>query len=109
MDPLKTLFYFIRPLFRLKKLNTELAEEVRAHLDLATEANVARGMSPAEARLAAEREFGAPEAAVEQYRDARGVSWFLGWGQDLRHASRSLIRAKWFSFVTVTTLALGIG
>ena len=40
MDPLKTLFYFVRPLFRLKKLNTELAEEVRAHL-------VSQGIPPA--------------------------------------------------------------
>jgi len=109
MNPLKRLHFLVRPLLGWKKLNTEIAEEVRGHLELATEANIAKGMSPEKALRAAEDEFGCAATAVEHYRDARGVSWFSGWGQDLKHATRSLIRAKWFSVVAVTTLALGIG
>lgn len=109
MNPLKKWYFYVRPLFRLKKVSAELEDEVRAHLDLATDANIAKGMSPGEARMTAERECGFAHTAAEHYRDARGVSWFFGWGQDLQHAIRSLIRAKWFSVVAITTLALGIG
>lgn len=109
MNLLKTFFYFVRPLFGFQKLSKEIDEEIRAHLELATEANIAKGMSPEDARRAAESELGKAATACEHYRDARGVSWFFGWWQDLRQAARSLFRAKWFSIVAITTLALGIG
>ena len=46
----------LRALFRKDKLDAEMAEEMRAHLELQTRENLARGMSPEEARFAAQRQ-----------------------------------------------------
>ena len=48
----------LRSLFRRGKVEQELSEEVRFHLDRLIEQNVARGMAPQEARYAALRELG---------------------------------------------------
>jgi hypothetical protein len=48
----------IRALLRGNLRNTDMAEEMRLHLELQTEQNIARGMAPDEARYAAQREFG---------------------------------------------------
>ena len=44
--------------FRKKRRDTEMAEEMQHHLDLLMERKIAAGMSPTEARAAAQREFG---------------------------------------------------
>ena len=66
-----------RRIFRLRRrrdLEDELDEELRTHIELRTEEYLARGMSPEEARAAAERRFGdlasarrAPAAAVTSF------------------------------------------
>ena len=62
-------------LFRQVKNDLELDEEIRIHLEMATEENIRRGMPPDEARQAAWRSFGGPEQVKEAYRDARGIAW----------------------------------
>jgi hypothetical protein len=47
-----------RSFFRRQKLDAEMTEEMRAHLDLQTERNIATGMNPDEARYLALRQFG---------------------------------------------------
>ncbi|MEO7412175.1 MAG: permease prefix domain 1-containing protein, partial [Opitutaceae bacterium] len=61
----------LRALFCKKKLETNMAEEMRLHLARRAEANVAEGMSPEEARYAARRLFGGVEQLKEQCRDER--------------------------------------
>ncbi len=57
---------------RKSKLDAELDEELRAHIELATEENVARGMNRRQARQEALRAFGGLTQARESYRMRRG-------------------------------------
>ena len=62
----------LRALFRKDKLDADMAEEMRLHVELQTERNVAAGMNSDEARFAALRQFGNVAGIQEQARAARG-------------------------------------
>ena len=55
---LATMAFYVKSLFSKRKLETQMSEEICTHVEMATEANVAAGMSPEDARNAALREFG---------------------------------------------------
>jgi predicted permease len=99
----------VRGLFRKAGSDRELDEEIRAHLDMAAARNVARGMDPEKARLAARREFGGVEQIKEVYREQRSFPALDSLSQDIRFALRSAARSPLFIAVTVVTLAVGIG
>jgi predicted permease len=101
--------YYARSLFVKKKLDAQLTEEVRTHVAMATEANVAKGMAPEEARYAALREFGNVAGVQERTRDEHGWVWLEQLWQDWSHAWRGLVRSPGFSITVVLILALGIG
>jgi len=109
MNRLRQFLFRLQPLFRKKKIEAEMAEEMRVHLEMATEANLAAGMSPVEARYAARREFGGVEQVKESYRDQRGLPWLEDTLRDVRYAGRSLRRSLGFSLAVLTTLALCLG
>lgn len=99
----------IRAFFRKGELEAEMADEMRAHLELLEEENRRRGMAAEEAHYAALRSFGGLEQVKEQARDQSSVRWLEDFLRDLRFAWRELIKSPGFSLLAVVTLALGIG
>jgi putative ABC transport system permease protein len=110
MHPLRVLVSrLLGSLGRRRISRRELDTELSEHLQLLTEENIRRGMSEAEARAAAYREFGGLEQTKEAYRDQRGLPVIETVLQDSRFALRGLKREPVFALVAILTLALGIG
>jgi predicted permease len=95
--------------FRKGALDADLNAELAAHLELATEDNIARGLSPAEARRVALISIGGMEQARYKHREARGLMTLDILLLDLKYTFRTLLREPAFTIVAVLILALGIG
>jgi predicted permease len=109
MRALQTLRLRLRSLFRRQRVESELDEELRYHVERLMEENIARGMSADEARHAALREMGGLEQRKEECRDTRGWGWLDDLVWDTRLALRTLRKAPLFSLTVIGSLALGIG
>lgn len=88
---------------------TELNDEIEAHLQMQMEDNLELGMPPEEARRQAVLKFGGVESAKETYRDQRGLPLIEAFVRDIRHAVRSMLRDRAFTAIAMLSLALGIG
>jgi predicted permease len=88
---------------------SELDDEIRFHVEQATEAKIAAGMTPEEARRQALVEFGGVERAREQCHEQRHGWWLGTVAQDVRYALRGFRRNPVFAVTAIATLALGIG
>jgi macrolide transport system ATP-binding/permease protein len=104
----RTLVHRLTATFR-RRLEPDLDEELRSHLEMATEINLNKGMSPEDARREALRSFGGIEQTKELYRDRRGLPFLETAFQDLRFGLRMLRRDPGFSVLAILCLTLGIG
>lgn len=86
-----------------------MEDEMRFHLDMATERNLRLGLSPEEARRRAHLVFGDGERFKEEGRDALRVRAIENVLRDVQYGLRSLRRLPAFTTVAVLTLALAVG
>jgi predicted permease len=108
----------LRAIAANRRLDAELEAEMAAHLEMAIEDNLERGLCAEEARRLALVRFGALGSAKDRHREARGlvkaeivvqeITLEILW-QDVKYSLRTLVRDLGFTTVAVLILALGIG
>src|SRR5262245_9894281 len=96
-------------IFRTKEIDAGLDDEIRSHLDMEIDDNLERGMSPEQARHAANQAFGSAALAKDESREAWIYRWFDDFIKDVRFGVRMLLKNRGFSAVAVLSLALGFG
>jgi putative ABC transport system permease protein len=101
---------WLRGLFRRSRSRDSAVErEIAFHIEEQTQANIARGMAPDEARRMARLEFGGTEQIRQQVREVHLSAWAEALAANLKSAFRFLRKSPSFSLAVILTLALGIG
>src|ERR1700704_5539111 len=106
---LRSIVQRLTALFRRRRLEDDLDDELRSHLQMSAELNLRKGMTPADARREALRSFGGLEQTKELYREQRGLPMIETTLQALRFRLRSPPRHPAFSILAILYLTLGIG
>jgi putative ABC transport system permease protein len=96
-------------LLRQQKLDRDLEEEMRAHLEMRAEDSVAEGMAKDEALAEARRRFGNAAAIKENTRAENLIIWLESLWQDLRYALRTMRKKPGFAVMAILIVAVGIG
>jgi predicted permease len=96
-------------LFRARRFDDQLDDEVQAHLELAERDAIAAGLSREDARREARRRFGNIERMKDEHRDRRSVRWMGTLARDFRYGLLLLKRDPGFAFVAISVMAIGIG
>src|SRR5580658_7989662 len=92
-----------------RRVERELADEMAAHIEEGIEQLMDDGLSPEEARVRAQRQFGNVTLQKEKSREAWGWNGIEQLTQDVRFGCRVLANSPAFTVTAVTVLALGIG
>jgi putative ABC transport system permease protein len=95
--------------FRRARRDEEAAHEIASYIAIETDDNIARGMTPQAAHDAAVRKFGNATRVREEIYWMNTIRPIDTLWQDLRYATRLLLRDKGFAAAAIVSLALGIG
>src|SRR5262245_19363144 len=100
---------FLRNLFLARRVQAELDEEVRVHLEMLVEENIRAGMTAKDAQRAARMELGGVDQVKEQVHEVWAGHLLETLFQDLRFGLRVIVKSPGFTFTVIFTLALSVG
>jgi predicted permease len=98
----------LKSLFRARRVERSLKQELELHLHEQIDENLAAGMPPDEARAAALRAFGSVSLIEEQCRDTRRVAFLEHVALDLRYTLRSLAHQPMVMAAAVLSIGVAI-
>src|SRR4051812_47593854 len=107
MHHLRAFMIRILNIFRRSSIETDLTDQLDAHLTMIKDDLISRGVNAVDAQAAAKRTLGNEQLDREFSRDEMLYRWIDGITRDVRFAIRSLKRAPAFTIAVVLTLALG--
>jgi predicted permease len=99
----------LRATFRPGRMDAELDDELRFHVERRAEDLIAEGMRPDEAWREAELMFGNSAWMRESTRERNVLPWLQSAMQDAKYAFRAMRRNGGFTAAAVLSLALGMG